>query len=361
MNKFIFLFLMILNSAPTFAGTWNCISQLAAHNASSSSCGNKSPPCYEFEDHANDTTGPYINKCVTTFFNGATHGAYPSSVPATYVATPPPPPCPSSGTSYSTGYYDLGTNPSVQPKNSCDGGCNNVYSGSGVEYVRLVNGVKHYYSKGEYTSSGLTCASGSPSAASPTLNTDGCSAGQNAITMGGRTKCMDAATGAATNPNSASSVAAADAAQAVRDADAVSAAQAIAAANNLGASGVASAAATAAGIQGAGGSGTGSSKITDPVTKSFCADNPDSKICADEELGTVDDTAVTNESRSVSITPVSIGSAGVCPSPSPFIIAGQTKYFSWTTYCDFASGIKPIMLVFAWLSAAGILIGGFRD
>lgn len=59
------------------------------------------------------------------------------------------------------------------------------------------------------------------------------------------------------------------------------------------------------------------------------------------------------------ITPVLVGSSGGCPAPSPMVLHGQTYYFDWTTYCNFAAWIKPLLLAFAWLAAAGILVGGF--
>lgn len=61
----------------------------------------------------------------------------------------------------------------------------------------------------------------------------------------------------------------------------------------------------------------------------------------------------------VSITPVSVGGSGSCPAPSVMVLHGQTYHFDWTIYCNFANMIKPILLAFAWLAAAGILVGGF--
>lgn len=90
-----------------------------------------------------------------------------------------------------------------------------------------------------------------------------------------------------------------------------------------------------------------------------CLDHSDRVGCLD--AGQVEETNLEKKDISVSITPVSVGGAGVCPSPTTFMIAGVQRQFIWDTYCNFATGIKPIMLVFAWLSAAGILIGGFKS
>lgn len=116
-----------------------------------------------------------------------------------------------------------------------------------------------------------------------------------------------------------------------------------------------------------------------PDTNSFCVDNPTASVCvpavdpcvdhpdrvscADVGEGTVADN-VPLETKTInvaSIVPVVVGNAGSCPAPRAMVFRGQTHYFSYQTYCDFAIGIKPILLVFAWLTAAGILIGGFKQ
>lgn len=269
--------------------------------------------------------------------------------------------CPEAGSSVGQeGYIDVGTSPIAMPPRACDDGCPSQYVGGGVEYSRLVDGVKHYYVKGGYIAKAGTCVDGEPTLPrNEVLDADGCTSSQSKITMGGRTKCIDSDTNTPANPNSASAVADAKSLDDAARAAAIDAASSAAAAAGLDAAGIAAAAAGAASNYGSGGSPNGSGN--DPVLSGYCKENPTAKICADDEFGTVDDSEVTNQDRSVAITPVPIGSSGVCPAPTPFTIAGRTGYFSWTTYCNFASGIKPILLVFAWLSAAGILIGGLRD
>lgn len=96
-----------------------------------------------------------------------------------------------------------------------------------------------------------------------------------------------------------------------------------------------------------------------PPEPSFCESNPDAVQCAG--LGEVGDSVLGTKNISVAITPVTVGGAGACPAPSPMVLHGQTYFFAWDTYCNYATGIKPILLAFAWLSAAGILVGGFRS
>ena len=76
------------------------------------------------------------------------------------------------------------------------------------------------------------------------------------------------------------------------------------------------------------------------------------------DFGSVGNVDLGTKTVNVTIAPVSVGSNGSVLSP---MVCMVRHIFEWTTYCNFASGIKPIMLVFAWLSAAGILIGGFKS
>lgn len=108
------------------------------------------------------------------------------------------------------------------------------------------------------------------------------------------------------------------------------------------------------------GSGTGTGSGTGSATESTLRSVLDT-LGGLGDFGSVGNVDLGTKTVNVAIAPVSVGSNGSCPEPSPMVLHGQTYYFEWTTYCNFASGIKPIMLVFAWLSAAGILIGGFKS
>lgn len=111
-----------------------------------------------------------------------------------------------------------------------------------------------------------------------------------------------------------------------------------------------------------GGTQTGAITINNCVTNSAgvttCV-NASGGGSGDIDFGSVGDSVLTDQVKNVAITPVSVGGAGSCPAPSPMVLHGQTYYFDWTTYCNFANMIKPILLAFAWLAAAGILVGGF--
>lgn len=227
---------------------------------------------------------------------------------------------------------------------------------------KLVDGVYQYYSYRSFFHTGQTCTSGSPLAVAATVPAkDQCAPMQSMIQMGSRIKCIDPSTGQEASPNSASSVAAA---KTLSDADVQKAiADAKAAAAAAGGSASAVEAAGAAAAAKATGDGT-SDSAKDPVMAQFCKDNPDSPMCVGKDFGEVTDVDLTNKDINVSITPIldgALGQAGSCPAPRAISLGGQTKYFDYTTFCNFSNGIRPVILAFAWLLAAGILVGGFKS
>lgn len=90
-----------------------------------------------------------------------------------------------------------------------------------------------------------------------------------------------------------------------------------------------------------------------PGTPEFCAANPTALMCLKTDTPESDD--LEKKDKTIAITPDSgWGSGGgSCPAPRRF----SKGEFSFQTYCDFASGIKPVIISVAWLVAAGILIG----
>ncbi|MBI1887205.1 MAG: hypothetical protein HYS19_02365 [Nitrosomonadales bacterium] len=280
----------------------------------------------------------------------------------------PPPTCAAAGTVHSEGFYDIGTSPTnnggIPPRLACDNGCQTNYEGDSVGWRVQVGGVYHYFAQGAFVHQGVVCASGEPSLGVLTsVPTVSCAAGQSLVTgSNGFKKCYDDMSGSFVDGNSASSVAAAATLAAAKQAAAINAAYAAAQAAGLSASGVEASQSVAAGVISAGGfSGVGGSS-SDPVMSSFCQDNPTASVCAEQEFGKIEDSALGEKTINVSITPVTVGGAGSCPAPTPFQLHdGVTRYFQWTTYCNYAIGIKPILLAFAWLSAAGLLVGGFRS
>jgi len=283
---------------------------------------------------------------------------------------PPPPPCPAVGTVLSSGFYDVGTSPKMANNQACANGCRVLFGGS-INSTSIVDGVKHYWAEGNYVYNGYpdanpavsTCPNetmamteyGAP-AVEPT-----CAVGQILLSgTNGLRMCFDSVTGAPVNTDSASAVADVQTMAAEQTAAQMQAAASAVIAAGGSASDVAAAQSVVAGVAAVGGVTGGGSGGSDSQSI-FCDLNPASPLCTKQDFGEVGEVTLTEKTINVSITPVAVGPSGTCPAPSPMVIHGTTGYFQWTTYCNFANGIRPILLAFAWLSAAGLLVGGFRS
>ena len=111
------------------------------------------------------------------------------------------------------------------------------------------------------------------------------------------------------------------------------------------------------------------SPTPDPATEpakddDLCAKNPDILACQKIDLGTLDPVAISNVNRSLGITPDGgwgPSSAG-CPAPKTATVMGVSLVMPFTLICDFASAIRPMLIGFAWLSAALTFFGlGRKD
>lgn len=133
---------------------------------------------------------------------------------------------------------------------------------------------------------------------------------------------------------------------------------------------------TTSGGSGPGGTGPGSTttapeiKKTEEPKAAFCEENPDSSMCADacqenpdllQCISIGDPTPgdpVKSENKSVSsITPFASG-AGACPAS---VALPKGAEFSYAPMCNFASGVRPIVLAIAWLIAGGMIFAWFRS
>jgi hypothetical protein len=93
-----------------------------------------------------------------------------------------------------------------------------------------------------------------------------------------------------------------------------------------------------------------------PATQTDCDLHPEHVGCLTSTNDLTLDTPLT-QSINVAITPWAMGGSGACPAPVK--LAFTT--WEWTPYCNFANGARPIVLAFAWLGAAYILIGVRQD
>lgn len=104
------------------------------------------------------------------------------------------------------------------------------------------------------------------------------------------------------------------------------------------------------------GSGGGSEAPLEP--SDVCKDHPQASGCA--ELGEHDpEPDLGQESRALSWVPT-LNAAGSCPAPQPFTVHGQSFQMDWSYVCDLATGLRPVVLAVAWLSAAVFVFGVSR-
>lgn len=96
-------------------------------------------------------------------------------------------------------------------------------------------------------------------------------------------------------------------------------------------------------------------------TPDLCEKNPDIVAC--QKLGQLDAQPVANENKQLTIQKDSGWlENGSCPPARTANVLGLTLTFPWTTFCDFASMIRPLLIGFAWLSAALAFMGlGRKD
>lgn len=109
---------------------------------------------------------------------------------------------------------------------------------------------------------------------------------------------------------------------------------------------------------------TPESPAGEPKDPDLCEKNPDILACAKWKLGELDATPVPNKVVDLAINKEDgFGPAnGQCPAPKTATVLGMTLSFPWTLICDVASMIRPLLIGFAWLSAALTFIGiGRKD
>ena len=104
---------------------------------------------------------------------------------------------------------------------------------------------------------------------------------------------------------------------------------------------------------------------TEPVDQpGLCDEYPDILACAKPQLGKVSAQPVNNQSKTLTIN-ADTGwgpSNSACPAPKTAVVAGVSLQMPYTLLCDFATAIRPLLIAFAWLSAAVSFIGfGRKD
>lgn len=84
----------------------------------------------------------------------------------------------------------------------------------------------------------------------------------------------------------------------------------------------------------------------------LCKDHPEILACA--TAGTPDDPGLPEAEKPFSLTP-ELSYAGVCPADIELSMMGKPYVVKWTLVCDFATMLRPLVLIIAWLTA-GIFV-----
>lgn len=285
------------------------------------------------------------------------------------------PKCTSTGQAAS-GYFDMGTTDSNNPKSSvCASGCLAVYSGGSIAFSKLVNGVRHYYAKGSYDFVGGgnsdQCSANDAPASSSALPADSCAPGSVKFTVNNNIGCVSKTDGTVTSPTPTKTTTN----TVTQNADGSSTVVTKTTDQSTGQT-TTSTSTYPPGVSVPTLPGTtvtpstGGSNGDDPSgDKDACEDDPERVGCKhlDEIVGDVPDPeAIQTDTVMLTINPASGFGFGsyACPS-NPHITLRQTGQnitaWDWQPSCTFAEGIKPVVLAFAFLMAAYIGIGGVKN
>lgn len=93
----------------------------------------------------------------------------------------------------------------------------------------------------------------------------------------------------------------------------------------------------------------------------LCKQNPDAAAC--KPLDEVPDENLQTKTINLSVVPLpGFGpDSASCPAPQNlFSAGGQQITWSWSKFCDFSLGIRPLVLGFAWIAAIMIVVGVAR-
>lgn len=94
----------------------------------------------------------------------------------------------------------------------------------------------------------------------------------------------------------------------------------------------------------------------------LCDLYPDILACEKLELGTVDSKPLTKNTVPLTLNKEQgFGPQdGTCPADKTFMLMGKPMAFKWTLLCDFATQVRPLIVGFAYLSAALVFFGFTR-
>lgn len=266
------------------------------------------------------------------------------------------------------GYYNVGISPSGAPPTSpCLGSCRTTFEGDGP-YEVVIGGVKNYFVKGLYYSTGAVCSPDTPIVDGSTgLPSSSCGANQSSGTINGKTVCVDNTTNqpvptdapktetktenTSTNPDGSTTTT-----STTNHTDGTSTTETTTTATD----GTKTTTVVTNGGESENpqdGSATEATQkeILDELKKDDCEANPDRIGCM--EQGTIEDDSVIPQIDLVASFVPEFSSAGSCPAPQTIVKGGVTIQADYTMICYYASSLRPFVLAFALLSATLIVVG----
>eukprot|EP00456_Euglypha_rotunda_P023044 TRINITY_DN19272_c0_g1_i2.p2 TRINITY_DN19272_c0_g1~~TRINITY_DN19272_c0_g1_i2.p2 ORF type:complete len:208 (-),score=25.91 TRINITY_DN19272_c0_g1_i2:340-963(-) len=107
---------------------------------------------------------------------------------------------------------------------------------------------------------------------------------------------------------------------------------------------------------------SGSPSGKPPEKSDFCAEHPDVLACQKVKLDPIDPVVVMGKDKNLAIVPDAgwgPGAAGCPPDRTASLSFGPIA-FSYQPFCQFAAGIRPVVVALAWLIAAGSFFGFAR-
>lgn len=96
---------------------------------------------------------------------------------------------------------------------------------------------------------------------------------------------------------------------------------------------------------------------SNPTSQELCEKYPDIIACQKLNFDTPDMDKISTKDVEINLEPDSgwLSGSGSCPAPRH--LSGANVDFDFQTFCNFMSGVRPVVIAIAWLSAAMILIG----
>lgn len=107
---------------------------------------------------------------------------------------------------------------------------------------------------------------------------------------------------------------------------------------------------------------SGSPEGKPPEKSDLCAEHPDILACQKVKFEQLDPVSIPQGSRNLAITPDAGWGPSVagCPADRVANVSFGGVTFSYQPFCQFAAGIRPVVIAVAWLLAAGAFFGFAR-